>query len=175
MAQREKIRVIGLDPGLRYTGWGVIEMHGTKLYHLANGAIHTDTKSDLANRLLQLEQGLDIIFEEYRPDYAAVEQSFVNRDAVASLKLGHARAISLLVPARGGVPLAEYAPTMIKRSIVGTGHANKEQISAMVQLLLPQAKPKNEHAADALAVAITHAHAGDFSGRIKQALQRVAQ
>ncbi len=168
----ETRRLIGLDPGLRFTGWGVVDMCGTKLKHIANGAVRSDTKLPLAGRLLQLEQGLAAIFDEHMPDYAAVEQTFVNRDGAATLKLGQARAICLLEPARRGLAVAEYAPNFIKRSVTGSGHADKTQIKAMVAMLLPQAEIANEHAADALAIAITLAHAGDFGGKMQTAIAR---
>ena len=165
-------RLIGLDPGLRFTGWGVVDMRGSKLTHIGNGAVRSDAKSPLPERLLQLEQGLAEIFELYRPDYAAVEQTFVNRDGAATLKLGQARAVCLLEPARRGLCVAEYAPNFIKRSVTGAGHADKTQIASMVSMLLPQAEIENEHAADALAVAITLAHAGDFGGKMQDAIKR---
>lgn len=165
-------RLIGLDPGLRFTGWGVVDMRGTKLTHIANGAVRSDAKLPLAERLLQLEQGLAEVFDIYAPHFAAVEQTFVNRDGAATLKLGQARAVCLLEPARRGVSVAEYAPNFIKRSVTGSGHADKNQIASMVSMLLPQAEIANEHAADALAIAITLAHAGDFGGKMQDAIAR---
>jgi crossover junction endodeoxyribonuclease RuvC len=168
----ETRRLIGLDPGLRFTGWGVVDMRGTKLTHIANGAVRSDAKDSLAERLLQLEQGLTEVFDTYAPHFAAVEQTFVNRDGAATLKLGQARAVCLLEPARRGLSVAEYAPNFIKRSVTGSGHADKGQISAMVSMLLPTAEIANEHAADALAIAITLAHAGDFGGKMQAAIAR---
>ena len=168
----ETRRLIGLDPGLRFTGWGVVDMCGTKLTHIANGSVRSNAKDSLATRLLQLEQGLAEVFEAYSPHYAAVEQTFVNRDGAATLKLGHARAVCLLEPARRGITVAEYAPNFIKRSVTGSGHADKNQINMMVSMLLPTAKIANEHAADALAIAITLAHAGDFGGKMQAAIAR---
>ena len=168
----QKRRLIGLDPGLRFTGWGVVDMHGTKLTHIANGAVRSDASLSLAERLLQLDEGLDGVMQEYAPDHAAVEQTFVNRDGAATLKLGQARAICLLVPARRQMSVSEYAPNFIKRSVTGSGHADKNQIKTMVQMLLPQAEIANEHAADALAIAITLAHAGDFGGKMQAAIER---
>ena len=165
-------RLIGLDPGLRFTGWGVVDMHGSKLTHVANGAVRSDAKLSLAERLLQLEQGLAEVFDAHEPHHAAVEQTFVNRDGAATLKLGQARAVCLLEPARRGISVAEYAPNFIKRSVTGSGHADKNQIVSMVSMLLPQAEIANEHAADALAIAITLAHAGDFGGKMQAAIQR---
>jgi crossover junction endodeoxyribonuclease RuvC len=165
-------RLIGLDPGLRFLGWGVVDMSGTKLKHIANGSVRSDAKLSLAERLLQLEQGLSKVFDQYEPEFAAVEQTFVNRDGAATLKLGQARAVCLLEPARRGLSVAEYAPNFIKRSVTGAGHADKNQINAMVSMLLPQAEIHDEHAADALAIAITLAHAGDFGGKMQAAIAR---
>lgn len=165
-------RLIGLDPGLRFLGWGVVDMSGTKLKHIANGSVRSDAKLSLAERLLQLEQGLSTVFDQYEPEFAAVEQTFVNRDGAATLKLGQARAVCLLEPARRGLSVAEYAPNFIKRSVTGAGHADKNQINAMVGMLLPQADIQDEHAADALAIAITLAHAGDFGGKMQAAIAR---
>ncbi len=165
-------RLIGLDPGLRFTGWGVVDMRGTKLTHIANGAVRSDAKKPLAERLVELETGLEEVFNTYAPDCAAVEQTFVNRDGAATLKLGQARAVCLLVPARRKISVNEYAPNFIKRSVTGSGHADKNQIKSMVQMLLPQAEIANEHAADALAIAITLSHAGDFGGKMQAAIAR---
>ena len=160
-------RLIGLDPGLRFLGWGIIETSSNKLTHIANGTISSTSKKDLADRLVELEAGLEEIIKEFTPDSAAVETTFVNRDGAASLKLGQARAICLLVPARHGLKVAEYAPNMIKKSVSGSGHADKVQMQRMVSMLLPQCKPDSEHAADALAVAITHAHGGSLDERLE--------
>lgn len=168
----ETRRLIGLDPGLRFTGWGVVDMCGTKLTHIANGSVRSDAKFTLPERLLQLEQGLAEVFDAYAPEYAAVEQTFVNRDGAATLKLGQARAVCLLAPARRGLTVAEYAPNFIKRSVTGSGHADKNQINTMVSMLLPKAEIADEHAADALAIAITLAHAGDFGGKMQAAIER---
>lgn len=165
-------RLIGLDPGLRFTGWGIVDMRGSKLTHIANGAVRSNAKNPLAERLVELESGLDKVFDEFSPDCAAVEQTFVNRDGAATLKLGQARAVCLLVPARRGLQVHEYAPNYIKRSVTGSGHADKKQIKTMVQMLLPQAEIANEHAADALAIAITLSHAGDFGGKMQAAIAR---
>lgn len=152
------IRIMGVDPGLRRTGWGVISCAGNRLSFVASGAIVSDSAAPLATRLLQLHEGLAAIVSEYAPGETAVEQSFVNKDAAATLKLGHARAIALLVPARAGLPVAEYAPNAVKKSVVGAGHADKAQIRAMVRMLLAGATFDSDDAADALAIAITHAH-----------------
>jgi crossover junction endodeoxyribonuclease RuvC len=151
-------RIIGLDPGLRSTGWGVIEMTGSKLSYVAAGTVTSTTRKSLAERLVELEIGLNQVFDDWRPDEAAVENSFVNRDGAATLKLGQARAISLLVPARLGLPVGEYAPNLVKKSVTGSGHAEKHQVEVMVRMLLPTARPETNHSADALAIAITHAN-----------------
>jgi crossover junction endodeoxyribonuclease RuvC len=152
------LRILGVDPGLRRTGWGVIEVHGNALGFVACGTIFTDDKSDLAVRLVTLHDGLAEVVAAHGPDEAAVEQTFVNKDATATLKLGQARGIALLVPARAGLFVGEYAPNLIKKTIVGAGHAEKQQIRLMVKVLLPKADPKTDDAADALAIAICHAN-----------------
>ena len=154
----QAIRILGIDPGLRRTGWGVIGCAGNRLMYVACGSVETDGKASLAERLVAIHDGLARIVAEFRPDEAAVEATFVNRDAVATLKLGQARGIALLVPARAGVLVAEYAPNLVKKTIVGAGHAEKAQIRLMVGVLLPKADPASEDAADALAIAVTHAH-----------------
>jgi crossover junction endodeoxyribonuclease RuvC len=154
----ETIRIIGIDPGLRRTGWGVIACEGNRLAHLADGVILSDETETLAGRLVQLKRGLEAVVAQFAPDEAAVEETFVNKDARATLKLGHARAIALIVPALAGVRVAEYAPNMVKKSVVGAGHAEKQQVAHMVRVLLPKARPESADAADALAVAICHAH-----------------
>ena len=152
------IRILGVDPGLRHTGWGVIAVAGNALAFVAAGTIKAPLDGELAGRLLALHQGLSAIVAAHRPDEAAVEQTFVNRDAAATLKLGQARGIALLVPAEAGLSVAEYAPNAVKKTIVGAGHAEKIQIRAMVRVLLPRAEFDTDDAADALAVAICHAH-----------------
>jgi crossover junction endodeoxyribonuclease RuvC len=151
------IRIIGIDPGLRRTGWGVVAVAGTRLAYVADGVLTSDEAFPLARRLVQLREGLERVLAAWQPDEAAVEETFVNKDARATLKLGHARAIALLVPASAGLAVAEYAPNMVKKTVVGVGHAEKRQIRRMVEVLLPRASPKSEDAADALAVAICHA------------------
>ncbi len=155
---RPPIRILGIDPGLRRTGWGLIVCAGNRLSFLACGSVETDDKAALAERLLTIHDGLTRIVDEFRPDEAAVEATFVNRDATATLKLGQARGIALLVPAKAGVAVAEYAPNLVKKTIVGAGHGEKAQIRMMVGVLLPKADPHSEDAADALAIAICHAH-----------------
>jgi crossover junction endodeoxyribonuclease RuvC len=152
------IRILGVDPGLRRTGWGVVVMRGNELGFVAAGTIHAPLDGELAARLLALHVGLAEVVRVHDPDEAAVEQTFVNRDAAATLKLGQARGIALLVPAQAGLPVAEYAPNAVKKTIVGAGHAEKGQIRAMVRVLLPRAQFDSDDAADALAIAICHAH-----------------
>ena len=152
------IRILGIDPGLRRTGWGIVTVLGNSLGYVACGSVETDDKMCVAARLVAIHDGLRAIVEEFRPDEAAVEATFVNRDAVATLKLGQARGIALLVPAQAGISVAEYAPNLVKKTIVGAGHGEKAQIRMMVGVLLPKADPGSEDAADALAIAVTHAH-----------------
>jgi crossover junction endodeoxyribonuclease RuvC len=153
-----KVRIIGIDPGLRRTGWGVIGWDGVRLEFVASGTVVSDASETLASRLYALFAGLEAVLGRWSPQEAAVEQTFVNRDATATLKLGQARGIALLVPARAGLPVAEYAPNQVKKTVTGTGHAEKGQIRAMISLLLPKAHFESDDAADALAIAITHAH-----------------
>ena len=151
------VRIIGIDPGLRRTGWGVIETEGTKLTFIACGTVLSNDKDELARRLVALHDGLAEIVAAHRPDEAAVEATFVNKDANATLKLGQARGIALFVPAKAGLAVAEYAPNLVKKTVVGAGHAEKQQIRLMIKVLLPKADPKTDDAADALAIAVTHA------------------
>lgn len=162
------IRILGIDPGLRRTGWGVIDVAGTRLAFVAAGTVASDGGAALATRLVALHEGLRGVVAAYRPDEAAVENTFVNRDAAATLKLGQARGIALLVPAAKGVPVAEYAPNLVKKSVVGSGHGDKRQIRMMIAVLLPRARIDSDDAADALAVAVTHAHHG-LSRRVEPA------
>jgi crossover junction endodeoxyribonuclease RuvC len=169
------MRVIGIDPGLRNLGWGVIDVAGTRLSHVANGICHSDGEDgDLARRLCSLHAQLTEVFRVWLPEAAAVEHTFVNKDAVATLKLGQARGIALLVPAQFGLPVGEYAPNAVKKTVVGVGHAAKVQIDHMVRLHLPGVRIAGPDAADALAVAICHAHHAQSAGRLEQALRRAA-
>jgi crossover junction endodeoxyribonuclease RuvC len=152
------IRILGIDPGLRRTGWGMVAIDGSRLTFLACGSLASDDKAALAMRLVAIHDGLRRVIVEHAPDEAAVEATFVNRDAAATLKLGQARGIAMLVPARSGVPVAEYAPNMVKKAIVGAGHADKKQVRMMIGVLLPKADPQSDDAADALAIAVCHAH-----------------
>jgi crossover junction endodeoxyribonuclease RuvC len=153
-----KVRIIGIDPGLRNTGWGVIETEGSKLTYIADGSVHSEADAELATRLLQIHSQLVAVIAEYHPDEAAIEETFVNKDARATLKLGQARGAAMLAPAMAGLPVAEYAPNTVKKSVVGAGHAEKEQVKHMVKLLLPKALLKSADSVDALAIAICHAH-----------------
>src|SRR5215470_5180275 len=152
------IRIIGIDPGLRRTGWGVVETSGNALHFVAAGTVRSDDKQELATRLCQLHDGLAAVIRETAPAEAAVEATFVNKDATATLKLGQARGIAMLVPALAGLRVAEYAPNAVKKAVIGVGHGEKQQIHMMVRVLLPKAKFDGDDAADALAIAICHAH-----------------
>lgn len=152
------MRLIGLDPGLRNTGWGVIDAIDNRLRHVADGVVRTDETLPLAERLMQLHRGLTEIIDRHHPGEAAVEETFVNMNAVSTLKLGQARGVALLAPALAGLTVAEYPPNLVKKTVVGTGHAAKEQVQMMVRTLLPGATILSADAADALAVAICHAH-----------------
>ena len=152
------IRLIGIDPGLRNMGWGVIDVLGNSLRFVAAGTVRSDAKCDLPTRLCQLHDGLAGVLHSQMPVEAAVENTFVNKDAVATLKLGQARGVALLVPALAGLPVAEYAPNAVKKSVIGVGHVDKKQIKMMVNMLLPKAHYDSDDAADALAIAICHAH-----------------
>jgi crossover junction endodeoxyribonuclease RuvC len=152
------IRILGIDPGLRRTGWGAIEVAGNAVRFVDSGSVVSDASADLASRLVSLFGGIEAIVARFAPHEAAVEETFVNRDAGATLKLGQARGMALVVPARAGVAVSEYAPTAVKKAIVGTGHADKRQIRMMVRVLLPKARFDSDDAADALAIALCHAH-----------------
>lgn len=151
------MRLIGLDPGLQKTGWGVIDAQGTRISHVANGVVKSDAKASLAERLVQLHDGLVEVIAVWRPASAAVEETFVNKNPTSTLKLGQARGIALLVPALSGLNVAEYTPNHVKKAVVGVGHADKKQVQAMINILLPGVSVAGEDAADALAVAICHA------------------
>jgi crossover junction endodeoxyribonuclease RuvC len=153
-----RIRIIGIDPGLRRTGWGVIDSDGARLVFVACGSVVSDKGESLGARLRQIFDGLQEVLARLSPEEAAIEQTFVNRDGAATLKLGQARGIALVVPALLGLTIAEYAPNTVKKTVVGAGHGDKGQIRAMVKCLLPRAAFDSTDAADALAIAITHAH-----------------
>lgn len=152
------VRVLGIDPGLRFTGWGVIDATGNRLTHVADGVIATDSTESVPLRLKALHDALAALLAEHRPHEAAVEETYVNRNGSATLKLGYARAVALLAPTLIGVPVAEYGAKTVKMAVVGTGGADKDQVMMMVRRLLPGATLKRADAADALAVAICHAH-----------------
>lgn len=169
------MRVLGIDPGLRNLGWGVIDVVGARLSHVANGICHSfagDEEGDLALRLVALHSQLTEVLRTYAPDAAAVEHTFVNKDAVATLKLGQARGIALLVPAQFGLTVGEYAPNAVKKTVVGVGHADKGQVEHMVKVQLPGVKIAGPDAADALAIAICHAHHLQSAGRLQAAMKK---
>lgn len=151
------MRVMGLDPGLRALGWGVVDVSGSRLTHVANGICRTGT-GPLGFRLASLFEELSAVWDLYVPDAAAVEQTFVNKDGASTLKLGQARGIAMLVPSRAGIEVGEYAPNAVKKAVVGVGHADKRQIDHMVRMQLPGVQIAGPDAADALAIAICHAH-----------------
>ncbi|MGE0564272.1 MAG: crossover junction endodeoxyribonuclease RuvC [Pseudolabrys sp.] len=152
------IRILGIDPGLRRTGWGVIDIDGNRLTYVGCGSHVVSDRLALAERLVAIHDALARTVEEFSPDEAAVEATFVNVNGAATLKLGQARGIAMLVPAKAGLAVAEYAPNLVKKTIVGAGHADKTQIRVMIGVLLPKAEPQSDDAADALAIAICHAH-----------------
>lgn len=151
------IRIIGIDPGLRRTGWGIVEAEGSRLTYVASGLVTSDAEDDLGYRLRALYEGLTGVIASYAPQEAAVEETFVNKDARSTLKLGQARGMALLVPALKGLRIAEYPPNLIKKTVTGTGHGDKRQIAAMIGFLLPKARFEGADEADALAIAICHA------------------
>jgi crossover junction endodeoxyribonuclease RuvC len=153
-----KVRIIGIDPGLRNTGWGVIDAEGSRLSYVADGTVHSDADAPLATRLLQIHAQLAEVLRSFMPDEAAIEETFVNKDARATLKLGQARGAAMLAPAMAGISVAEYAPNVVKKSVVGAGHAEKDQVKHMVKILLPRAEMNTADSTDALAIAICHAH-----------------
>ena len=153
------MRILGLDPGLQHTGWGVIDAVGSRISYVGAGVVNSDAKLDLAQRLVEIHDGLREVIDLHQPDEAAVEETFVNKNPSSTLKLGLARGVSLLVPALYKLRVAEYPTNLVKKSVVGAGHADKEQVKMMVGVLLPAARDqKSSDAADALAVAICHAH-----------------
>ena len=167
------MRVLGIDPGLRNMGWGVIDVDGPRLRHVANGICHS-RGDDLGPRLLTLHAQLTAVMLQHAPDTAAVEQTFVNKDAVATLKLGQARGIALLVPAQAGPEIGEYAPNAVKKAVVGVGHADKTQVDHMVRLQLPGVSITGTDAADALAIAICHAHHMQSTNTLARAMLRAS-
>jgi len=166
------MRVLGIDPGLRNMGWGIIDVKGNKLSHIANGVCKSKGE-DLATRLFCLFEQMEEVLQTWHPTQAAVENTFINKDGVNSLKLAHARAIALLVPKKFGLNVSEYAPNKIKKTVVGVGHADKQQVVHMVQLQLPGVQLNGPDAADALAIAICHSFHAVSNSRFQQALEKV--
>jgi crossover junction endodeoxyribonuclease RuvC len=158
VAFRRMVKLLGIDPGLRFTGWGIIEAEGNRLRHVADGIIATDAEQSVPERLRALHEALGELLGSFHPDEAAVEETYVNRNGTATLKLGYARGVALLAPALAGIPVIEYGAKAVKSAVVGTGGADKAQVAMMVRRLLPGATIKRADAADALAVAICHAH-----------------
>jgi crossover junction endodeoxyribonuclease RuvC len=158
MAGLAGVLILGIDPGLRFTGWGVVEATGNRLRHIGDGVIATDNADSVPLRLKALHDALTLLMQQYRPEEAAVEETYVNRNGTATLKLGYARGVALLAPALIGIPVLEYGAMRVKQSVVGTGAASKDQVKMMVRRLLPGATLRRADAADALAVAICHAH-----------------
>ena len=167
------MRVIGIDPGLRRTGWGVVDAVGSKITHVGNGVCASEG-DDLSERLLSLYMQLTDVLHRFQPETAAVEHTFVNKDAAGTLKLGQARGICLLVPAKAGLEVAEYAPNAVKKVVVGVGHADKKQVEHMVRMQLPGISIANADAADALAIALCHTHHARFSNRLEQAILKAS-
>ena len=158
MKTNDLVRIIGIDPGLRRTGWGVIESDGVRLAYVDSGYVASDGDDVLAYRLREIFQGITSVIASFKPREAAVEETFVNNNPRATLKLGQARGMALLAPAMKGLTVAEYPPNLIKKSVVGAGHAEKRQVQLMVKMLLPKANFQNADEADALAIAICHAN-----------------
>lgn len=152
------MRVLGIDPGLQKTGWGIININGSALQFVASGLIRTNTKDDMASRLAVLHCGLVAVIDEWQPETSAIEETFVNKNPASALKLGQARGVLLCVPAIKGIKVGEYSANKVKKSVVGAGHADKQQVGMMIKTLLPACGKISEDEADALAVAITHAH-----------------
>lgn len=165
------MRVIGLDPGLRNMGWGIVDVSGSKITHVANGVCSTKGGA-LAMRLHELHCQLTKVLDDFAPTTAAVEKTFVNKDGAGTLKLGQARAICLLVPTQQGLDVAEYAPNTVKKVVVGVGHADKQQVEHMVRMQMPKVKFHSHDAVDALAIAMCHAHHAQFSGKLEAAIIR---
>ncbi len=150
------VKILGLDPSLSSTGWGIIEAENNRLRYIADGFIPTETKMPIAERLAQIKNALSDVIEFYKPDEAAIEQVFLNTNAVSTIKLGMARGVVMMVPALYNISVTEYEPNKIKKAVVGVGKAEKNQVETMVKILLPGCKPKNNDSSDALAIAITH-------------------
>jgi crossover junction endodeoxyribonuclease RuvC len=168
------MRLLGLDPGLRTTGWGVIDAMDNRLRWVADGIVRSDASLSLAERLAQLHRGILAVIALQNPDAAAVEETFVNQNPASTLKLGQARGAVLLAASLSGLPVAEYAPRLVKQSLVGTGRADKDQVGLMVRQLLPGCQASQSDATDALAVAICHAHHHGTARKIQAALERAS-
>ena len=153
------MRIIGIDPGLQRTGWGIIDVAGNRLTHISHGVVSTDSKTPMSERLVKIFDGLTQMVLLWQPTDAAIEETFVNQNPASALKLGLARGAAMLAPAKAGLAVAEYPANLVKKSVVGAGHAQKEQVQAMIKILLPGVEASSD-AADALAVAICHAHHG---------------
>jgi crossover junction endodeoxyribonuclease RuvC len=165
------VRLLGLDPGLRHTGWGIIDSIGNRLIHVADGVVEPDVTLTLAERLHTLFVAVSVVVERFAPHECAIEDTFVNKNPTSTLKLGHARAAAMLAPAASQVPVFEYKPNLIKKSVVGAGHADKGQVAAMIGILLPGSRAGSADAADALAVAVCHAHHRTTKQRMAAALE----
>ena len=159
-------RIIGIDPGLQRTGWGIIEKEGSVLRFIACGLVKTDPKTPLCNRLACIDGGISSVIKEWEPDEAAIEETFVNNNPASALLLGQARGVAIVAAARAGLSVSEYSANLIKKSLVGNGHATKDQIAMMVKVLLPAARPSSADEADALAISICHAHHFETRARI---------
>ena len=166
------MRIIGIDPGLRCTGWGIIDFDGNQLHHIGNGVCKSVSSEDLSVRLLQIYRQLKEVIGLYKPTCAAVENTFVSKDAAGTLKLGQARGIALLTPAEAGLPVFEYAPNTIKKTVVGVGHADKAQIAHMIKMQLPKAVVESSDASDALGIALCHAFQGNYHEKVKLVLSK---
>ena len=169
------VRILGIDPGLRHTGWGVIDARDNRLQFVAAGVVAPDPDAALSQRLRLLFEGVRDLIATYRPDECAIEDSFVNQNPVSTLKLGHARAAAMLAPAMADISVAEYKPNLVKKSVVGAGHAEKQQVAAMIKILLPGSDAGSADAADALAVAVCHAHLRETAARHAVAIAKAAQ
>lgn len=164
------MRILGIDPGLQHTGWAVIDAVDNRLNHIANGTIHTRASDPMAQRLAVLDHGLQDVLLSHHPEQAAVEETFVNKNGATTLLLGQARGVALLTPARAGLPVAEYAANLVKKSIVGAGHAAKDQVALMVKTLMPGIELDSADSTDAVAVAICHAHHAMSHEKISEVL-----
>jgi crossover junction endodeoxyribonuclease RuvC len=164
------MRILGIDPGLCHMGWGIIETDGNRLIHVAHGTVSTSSDEDISKRLAELFRGLQGVLEDYKPDQVAVEETFVNANPVSALRLGMARGVAMMAPSLFSLRVFEYSANKIKKSVVGFGHANKDQISHMIHVLLPKAAPVKKDAADALAVAICHSHHASLHSRLEKVL-----